>query len=69
VLGFVQPLQFGNFSCSFPADQQGSASDMEWLLLVGSDKAVMPMGDQCGNTAVPTPTTKQRHLKLMQLQT
>jgi hypothetical protein len=29
VLGFVQPLQFGNFSCSFPADQQGSASDME----------------------------------------
>ena len=29
VLGFVQPAQFGNFSCSAPADQQGSASGME----------------------------------------
>jgi len=29
VLGFVQPMQFGNFSCSVPADQQGSASGME----------------------------------------
>ena len=59
VLGFVQPAQFGNFSCSVPADQQGSASSMEWLQLRGSDKAVLLIVDQCGNTAVPTPTTIQ----------
>jgi hypothetical protein len=29
VFGFVQPTQFGSFSCSVPADQQGSASGME----------------------------------------
>jgi hypothetical protein len=29
VLGFVQPMQFENFSYSVPADQQWSASGME----------------------------------------
>ena len=67
VLGFVQPMQFGNFSCSVSADQQGSASDMGWLRLRGIDKVVVTFVYHCGNTGVPTPTTKQRHLKLMQL--
>ena len=66
-LGFVQPMQFWNFSCLVPADQQGSAGGLEWLWLRGSDKAVVPIVGQCGNTAVPIPATIQRHLKLMQL--
>jgi hypothetical protein len=67
VLGFVQPVQFGIFSCSVSADQQGSASDMGLLRLRGIDKVVVTIVDHCCNTGVPTPTTKQRHLKLMQL--
>ena len=67
VLGFVQPMQFGNFSCLVPDDQQGSAGGLEWLWLRGSDKAVVPIVGQCSNTAVPTSTTIQSCLKLMQL--